>query len=73
MDRYQFRNVRLVQAYGDAPNELNTTTLPSAPNDLSVDSNPHQRIVKIVPNPFAGQHSGKFRVLRAAGGGPHWK
>lgn len=68
-DKYAFRNVRLIQAFGSAPNEINTTTLPTAPSTMTSIVNPHERMIKIIPNPFAGSRSGKFRVIRAAGVG----
>lgn len=64
---YQYRSVRLVQAFGDAPHALNNATLATAPAELDDLSNPSVRMIKIIPNQFSGQHSGKYRVVRTAG------
>ena len=67
---YDYRNVRLVQAYGSAPNEINTHTMGSnVPTTMTRIVNPDIPMVKIIPNPFGGSLSGKFRVVRAAGVG----
>lgn len=67
---YGFRNVRLVQAYGDAPHEINKITLATAPADMWADDYPERRIIKILPNPFSGVPSGaKVRVIRKSGEG----
>lgn len=67
---YQFRNVRLVQAFGDAPNEINRTSFPNgSPPELTEAVNPHVKMVKIIPNPFSVVHTGKFRIVRIAGVG----
>lgn len=65
LSSFEFRNVRLVQAFGDAPNEANTITLPGAPTDLTPDANPHERVIRVTPNPFATL-KGRFRVIRTA-------
>lgn len=68
--KYQYRNVRLVQAFGDAPNEMNSTSFPGrVPPELTEAVNPHVRLIKIIPNPFSVVHTGKFRVVRVAGVG----
>lgn len=70
---YNFRNVILVQAFGDAPNVLNTTTAASTsipmPSDLTESTNPSKRIIKVVPNKFGGDASAKYRIIRVAGVG----
>jgi len=67
---YAFRNVRLVQAYGDAPNEINKVTLSTAPADMWADDYPERRIIKILPNPLSGVPNGaKVRIIRKSGEG----
>ncbi len=66
---YQYRNFRLIQGFGLAPHEINTVTLPSAPTEMTSLANPHVRMVKLIPNPFSGSHSGKFRIVRVSGVG----
>ena len=65
---YQYRSVKLVQAFGDSPHVLNSTTLPGgAPPELDETANPSKAVVKIIPNPFSISNSGKFRVIRVGG------